>query len=176
MDGIRKLTDLLANLAIIVVAILLSVVLVKNYLLHNPPLNNSPAPQGVETRVGERLALSGVEWSKNGRTLLLALSTTCHFCSDSAPFYRQLIKERGGVHLVAVLPQPVAEGQKYLDRLGLSVDEVKQAPLASLGVSGTPTLFLIDNNGTVLNTWFGQLPAEQETAVLEQVRHAPAQD
>ncbi|HEX8071896.1 MAG TPA: hypothetical protein VF546_18255 [Pyrinomonadaceae bacterium] len=177
MDGIRKLTDLLANIAIIVVAILLSVVLVKNYLLHKTPVSNvnNPSRQSVERRVGERVALPRTEWQKSGRTLLLALSTTCHFCSDSGPFYQQLAKERSSdTRLVAVLPQPENAGKSYLSKLGVPVDDVQQASLDSLGARGTPTLLLVDSGGQVLDSWVGKLPASEEAEVLSKVREGAA--
>jgi len=68
--------------------------------------------------------------------------------------------------LVAVLPQPVADGQKYLSKLGVSVDEVRQLPLDKIGVQGTPTLILLDASGIVRNSWVGFLPPEAELDVL----------
>jgi hypothetical protein len=67
------------------------------------------------------------------------------------PFYQQLAKERGGVRMVAVLPQPIAAGTEYLKQHEVSIDEVTQAQLDSLNVTGTPTLLLIDKSGVVKN-------------------------
>src|SRR6185437_9428914 len=33
-----------------------------------------------------------IKWSINGRTLVLVLSTNCHFCQDSAKFHRELAR------------------------------------------------------------------------------------
>lgn len=38
--------------------------------------------------------------------------------------------------------------------------------LNKLGVQGTPTLLLLDDSGTVLQTWVGKLTPEREQAVL----------
>jgi thiol-disulfide isomerase/thioredoxin len=102
--------------------------------------------------------LPGIDWSKTDHTLLLALSTTCHFCTESAPFYQKLQREKGDhVRLVALLPQPLQESRNYLDKLGITVDDVAQSPLNSVGVSGTPTLLFIDNQGAVIDSWVGKL-------------------
>jgi hypothetical protein len=61
------------------------------------------------------------------------------------------------VRLVALLPQPLQESRTYLDKLGIKVDDVAQSPLNSVGVSGTPTLLLIDNQGAVIDSWVGKL-------------------
>lgn len=145
---------------------------VKNYLLTkaSPPGPNREAV-GSEIRVGQALALPNVDWANNGRTLILALSTTCHFCTESGPFYQRLVKERGGnTRLIAVLPQAVSDGKNYLDRLGVSVDEVQQASLSSINIRGTPTLLLVNGKGVVVQEWVGRLPTEQETEVLSKVR------
>ena len=92
---------------------------------------------------GTALAVKDVRWEQGDKTVVLALSKGCHFCSDSAPFYRRLAeaaRRNSRLQLVAVLPQGEKEGHEYLDSLGLSIEHVKQAPLDTLGVQGTPTL------------------------------------
>jgi thiol-disulfide isomerase/thioredoxin len=101
---------------------------------------------------------------------LLALSTTCHFCSESAPFYQQLAKERGSnTRIVAVLPQSVSDSKDYLNNLGIFVDEVKQESLNTINVRGTPTLMLVNGDGVVVDEWMGRLSVEQEAEVLSKL-------
>jgi len=109
--------------------------------------------------------LPGVDWSKNEKTLVVAISSSCHFCTESAAFYRD-IRARTRIHTIAVLPQSVNEGRNYLNNLGVQVDEVLQAPLSSIDVSGTPTLILVGRDGTVIRTWLGKLPPELEKEVF----------
>jgi hypothetical protein len=112
-------------------------------------------------------ALAGVDWGTNGRTLVLAISTRCHFCTDSAPFFQRISKEKpAGTKLLAVLPQAVEEARKYLDQQGVRVDDVKQTSLDSIKVSGTSTLLLVDKAGTVADVWAGKLDPSQEEDVL----------
>jgi hypothetical protein len=66
---------------------------------------------------------------------------------ESDPFYRQLAGARESTQLIAVLPQPVKEGRQYVDGFGFEVNDVVQAPLNSINVSGTPTLLLVNRNG-----------------------------
>ena len=101
---------------------------------------------------------------------MLAISSTCHFCSDSAPFYKTLLQNKKDTRVVAVLPQSVEEGKSYLQRLGVSVDEVRQLPLNKIGVHGTPTLILIDTSGSVKNSWVGKLPTEKEADVVKHLQ------
>lgn len=169
-DSILKKTELLANIAIIVVALLLGGVLVKRYLL---PGNPAP-PARVDPRIpaGTKASLTGVDWTKNGQTLLLVLSSDCRYCTESAPFYQRLTREMTGrtdVHLIALFPQEVEEGKKYLTNLGVSIDEIRQAAPGSVGAGGTPMLILVDAQGVVKNSWVGKLSAPEESEVLNQL-------
>ena len=164
--GVSKKIELVANVAIIGVACLLGVVLVKNYLLRAPS-DKSNERQGVGSLANEiKLDSLNIDWKQNGQTLLLVVSSSCHFCTESAPFYRQLANGHQRTRLVAVLPQPIDEGKRYLDRLGFTVDDIKQASLSSINVTGTPTLMLVNSDGVVVQTWIGKLLEAQEEDVL----------
>lgn len=65
-----------------------------------------------------------------------------------------------------MLPQPVENSKDYLDKLGVTVSGIVQAPLSSVGVSGTPTVLLIDSDGAVRESWRGKLSDEQATNVI----------
>ena len=158
--------ELTTNIAIITVAILLSIVLVKNYLLPGPK-SDPGAPPTVP--VGTKISLQDVNWAAKKRTLLMALSDTCRYCTESADFYKKLAQERAkhdDVRIIAVLPQDVGAGQAYLNKLGFSVDEVRHSPLDAVGVQATPTLILLDDKGVVTASWVGKLPPEKETEVI----------
>jgi hypothetical protein len=160
-----------ANVATVAVAALLSAVLIKVYLLP-APAPRSPqglAEMGVGTNLNSRVP--GVDWRKNGRTLVLAISTQCQFCKESTPFYRKLQEQVGrNLKTVAVLPQPVAEAEEYLNREGVRVDQVKQATMANIGVRGTPTMLLVNSAGVVTKVWVGKIQPEREQEVLAALR------
>lgn len=136
---------------------------------------NSPNQQTASVRPVEspgnlgKIALPGVN-SSNSPVLVLAISTTCHFCTESAPFYRDLAKSHPGIKLVAILPQPVEAGKQYLQGLGITTDQVLQARLDSINVSGTPTLLLVSHDGSVLRRWVGLLPKEGEADVWDALK------
>ena len=156
-----------ANAATIIAAALLSVVLVKFYLMPSLPARSAPVTSAPEVTKGKSMDghLLGVDWAKNRRTLVLALSTTCHFCTESAPFFRRLGEEKE-VKTVAALPQSVSEGKKYLAGESVHVDEVRQVSLNGLGIMATPTLLLVNEAGVVTDVWVGKLQPDQENEVL----------
>jgi hypothetical protein len=171
MKNITKKIEVVANVAIIVAAISFTAVLAKRYF--RPTLPLAPGQATAAIQPGTKADFINVDWAKSNRTLLLVLQSGCHFCTESAPFYQRLARETAqasGVHLVAVLPQDVTEGTKYLNSLGVPILDVRQAQLDSLGVEGTPTLILIDGKGVVTKSWVGKLSGDKEAEVLSQLR------
>jgi hypothetical protein len=168
--SVSEKVETTANLATICVAVLLSAVLVRAYLL--PPRGVRPQAAEAETIVGTdmRSRLPGENWSRNGRTLVLAISTQCHFCRESSPFYRRLQQQAAkSIKVMAVLPQAVPAAEEYLKTEGVQVNEVRQVPLATIGVRGTPTMLLVNGKGVVEKVWVGKLQPEEENSVLSSV-------
>jgi|SRR6267154_388398 len=120
---------------------------------------------------GVKIKISGVEWSDSQRTVVLALSSYCHFCTASAGFYKRLqeVARTRGVPIVAVLPQPTDEARSYLENLGISIAVVRHAPLDSLSVSATPTLMMVNSEGVVTDSWIGQLSPKIEKEVISKL-------
>jgi len=181
-----KALEIAANFSIIVVAILATTVLVKNYLLR-PSREARQAPtverksSADAARVappagpgqGTLISLPGVSWQDSNQTVVLALSDKCRFCSESAPFYQRLatdLAQRRDIRLIAIFPQDVDAGKQYLAQLGVSVGQVVQAPLDALKVRGTPTLVIVDKNGAVMQSWVGKLNSERESEVLNRIK------
>lgn len=165
---VYKKIELLANVCIIVVAVILGFVLIKRFVF--PP---TPTEPGENVKVGTRISLPDINWSQSERSLVLVLQKGCHFCTESGPFYQHLTRETTAltnVRLIAALPQDVGEGRQYLSDLGVAVNEIRQVPPASLGVRGTPTLLLVDNTGTITDVWVGKLPPDKEAEVLRRLK------
>jgi hypothetical protein len=162
--SVRRLR-LAANAAIVVVVVALAGMLALRYW-PRPPV----API-VAVQPGETLTLPGVSWDPRA-TLLLAVSTRCRFCSDSAAFYRQLLPEaaRQGIPVVAVSPERDERVRGFLHGLRVPITQVKQVDLRQLRIAGTPTLVLVDGSGRVLDVWRGRLTPSKETKVLDRVK------
>jgi peroxiredoxin len=118
--------------------------------------------------IGTKVSLAGVDWSKSDRNLVLALSTTCRFCSQSAPFYKELVPdaEQHGIRVIAVLPQALSESRSYLDGLGVDVQNILQSSLDSVKAKATPTLLIVDKTGTINKAWVGKLESQREKQVI----------
>ncbi|HEY6252629.1 MAG TPA: rhodanese-like domain-containing protein [Candidatus Angelobacter sp.] len=119
-------------------------------------------------QTGSNISLPDTDWTANRHTLILALSTNCHFCKESNGFYKNLLASArsANFHTIAVFPQAVNEARTYLASAGLDIRDVRQRELESLGVAGTPTLILADQAGRIVSTWVGKLPKLQEDEVF----------
>ena len=169
MNKMNSRINLAVNIAIVLVVVLIGVAFARNYL---PSLHSRNKNSDFRVAAGSNVSLPGIDWEKNGQTLLLVLDTKCAYCRASAPFYQELARaaaQNRGVQLVAVLPQDVRESKQYLSDLNVPIDHVKQSGFEVLGVRGTPTLILVNQNGKVEQSWAGKLPPEKETEVLKRI-------
>lgn len=133
---------------------------------------NSKTAAQAAIAVGTNISIPGVDWSRSRRTMVVALQEGCAFCTGSAPFYKRLVAKATGnenLRLIAVLPQDQIEARRYLDSLDISIDDVKQSDLSKIGISGTPTLLLLDDHGVVTGFWVGALSVDQENEVLRRL-------
>lgn len=158
-----KALDRIANIAIILaVAVFLTLVIRGEFFRRTPaPAHSSSA------LVGSTFRLPGVHFPAQHDSLVLGISTTCHFCSESLPFYKQLADQlQGRLEMYAVLPQTQNEAGHYLADAGLSAVHPVSADLGSLGISATPTLLLLDSSGKVKSVWLGKQDEAGQKRIL----------
>jgi thioredoxin-related protein len=157
VKGIEQAT----NVAIIVIALVLSAMFIKGHFI-------SPSNERQTISAGNNLEAQPVNWSRNPKNVVLVLSTTCHFCKESAGFHQKLAQECADRHIrtIAFFPQSVEKARAYLEDEGVQVQEIWQTKMADLRVQGTPTVLLVDNHGVVQHVWTGKLPADQEKDLL----------
>lgn len=173
---VGRVIQTIANLAIIVIAAVTLPLLVKQYRNTGEPPRPEEAARLPDRQPrspkGTKIMLAGTDWSSYDHTIVLAIRSDCRFCTESAPFYRTLVAKHAGqskVGLVVVLPEDVDSSRRYLSSLGVSVGNVKQASLPSLGVAGTPTILVVDSTGLVSDAWMGRLTPAREEEVLSQL-------
>lgn len=161
-----------SNIAIIIIAFLLGFVVIKQSLFDPAPRTNySPSRPAQENLVGKTLPLENVNWKENKKTLVIYLSTTCRYCTESSPFYRELVEEYSsdGTKIIAVLPQPVEEAKEYLKSNGVNIIQVYSTSLSSIGLRSTPTLMLVNEEGVISHYWRGKLSENKEAEVLQKL-------
>ena len=169
-------SDKLANIAVICVAVMLGAVVVKNHLLGG---SNSPAAARAKAElVGRQIKIPPSILGKTSTSVALALSTNCHFCTESMPFYKQLTEMRQGpettFQLFTFFPQDPAPANAYLKEHGVSPDLIMSGPKAfsDLGISGTPALLLVNSKGVVQDAWLGKLSEKEQAEVISKLKGA----
>ncbi len=157
----HKILESVANVAILVTCLAIGATLIRN---HSVP-QHLPDRSAHGIHVGEQVPLSAVDWKAHRKTLILALSTTCQFCTESAPLYKMIAEAttaKGGIEILAVFPQPVEVSRKYLSDLGVDIRDIRQARLSELKVRATPTIVLADASGIVERVWVGKVSNAEE--------------
>lgn len=157
------------------IAVILTCLVLSGSLVYDRTAQTVPRSAAeLGTGAGQHLELSDIDWKAHRSTVVLVLSTTCHFCRESSPFFRRLAelsKDNPKIGLVALFPQQVNEAAGYLRQEGIGVTVVRSTALTTLPVQGTPTMFLVGSDGIVKQAWEGLLNKQQQDAALAAVRH-----
>ena len=171
MGKFLKPIEHIANVLIIVVAVLCLAVVAQRYFRPEQPPQPPTAPAFKTPAIGSTISSLDVDWTRNKKNVLLVLQEGCRYCTESADFYKTLVQQTKdkGVSVTAVLPQDSEVARKYLDKLQLSEINTQQSALNSLDVSATPTLIVADDKGQVEKVWVGKLPSEKQNEVLAAV-------
>ena len=122
--------------------------------------------------VGSKLPpLPGVSYASRPLTLVLFQRSTCQFCTQSMPLYASLAQtiDRNRIQFVSASPEDKSVSERYLQQHNVSLDAIVQLDAAvSYPIEGTPTMVLVDKDGTVRHSWVGLLDAQSE----KDVKHA----
>jgi thioredoxin-related protein len=159
----EKKLEMFANVAIIVVALMIVGVFGYNFL------SQPPSPKKIQ--IGTKINIPETVLEKN-QTFLVVLQKDCRFCSESASFYQKLseaTKNKQNTDLIAALPSEIDVSKQYLQSLNVKIEKVIKVSLENLQVQGTPTLILLDLEGKVIESWIGKLPTEIENEVLKKI-------
>lgn len=118
--------------------------------------------------VGRQVALPGADWQAAPISVLLQISSTCHFCNESMPFYRQLMAARQAaparVPVIVASQDAVAAIRKHLGDQQLTVDKVLHT--RDVFGTGTPTVYIVDSGGVVKRVFIGKLDPAGEKELL----------
>lgn len=162
-------TDAWINIAILLTCSVVLVAVIERRAENRAAIRqNTPEP----FKAGEPAeALPGVTYrsTRDQSTLVMYVSSACHFCAASMPFYEKLHETavtRGTTRLVAVSDEPASTLTAYLQQHNVDVDEV-----VSYGgrAKPTPTLVLVDSSGMIRSVWVGQQGADGEQAILKAI-------
>jgi len=170
---VSKKLEAIANVAIIVLVVLISI-----SLFYRRSRQSAEDPAGPSGALGEgkrMLAPAGYQWEQHSRTLLMALRYGCVHCERNMDLYRELEqkagKGRAQADLLSVFPDDPYVAEHDIDQHGLQgLRFVANVDFDKLRLPGTPTLLLVDNHGTILHAWIGELSQKEQDEVMQAVQ------
>ncbi|HMH14158.1 MAG TPA: hypothetical protein VK578_13730 [Edaphobacter sp.] len=165
---IRQIIEITANLALITAVVVGLTV----FLRHPSSANvgniaNINAPLSQNPPVGTKIDLPGIDWRAHKATLVVAISSACHYCVNSTPFYSQITHSAHHAPVVIVMPQGQEEARAFLQQHSITPNNTVSTDLANIQVQGTPTLLLISSSGTITRSWVGELTETQKKQVID---------
>jgi len=163
----KKIATIALNMFLIVACSIVCADIVRTFVVRRNAQTRQPPARGPVA--GTLFMLPGADWSRspNG-TLVFGISTACHFCTQSAPFYQRLLTSVGsGLTVIALAPEPVEKTRQYLSNLGVSIADVRQLTLSEAGIRGTPTLAYVNQKGLIERVWVGTMPPDKEKELID---------
>jgi len=140
------------------------------------PSTSLPATSHVQSiAVGQSIPALGLQHDKwSDVNAVLFFRRDCVYCKASLHFYRDLATLKdvssGRFRLIVVGPDSVSDVSEMLQANRIQPDSIQSLPLTVAGVSGTPTLALLDVNGVIRRLWTGQLQQSEERQALDWIQ------
>jgi hypothetical protein len=129
-------------------------------------LGIEPAPPPPAYAAGDRVDVPAAWYSRHPKTLIVFARAACGACQNAQPFLKTLaasVIEGGGGVTIAGHRESPAEDASFARSLGVAEEAIVVFP-SGLRVRVTPTLILVNRDGTILHAWEGVGPdAKQQT-------------
>jgi hypothetical protein len=166
----KKILDLVASVAIVLICVLLAWNLIEHKSLDIAALGNSS-----HSLKGEIMPTpAGYNWSTQKQTLLLVVRHGCHFCAESMPFYRALTgmeySKEIPTHVLIVAPDNKSTLDDDLFGAGVAAQSIPGLSLDALHVRGTPTAMLVDSKGRVEQAWVGLQDPHGQAEIIAAIK------
>lgn len=166
--------EAIANASVIAVSIAALSLLIEHRITQTRDSSPTQA-QSAKQLEGRSLRLAGADWAGAPLTLVLQLSSDCHFCTESMPFYRRVVSTVStSSHKIPLLVassdhHEVAEA--YLNSEHIPPQHILQLESGGALTLATPVIFFVDSVGVVRKSFVGKLDASAENDVLAILRN-----
>ena len=162
--SLNKTIENLTNLSMVFIAILMGYIIIPMIIPHR---NENLVPTGLKLNVPE------YDFRLYKDNVLFVLSDDCSYCTESSENIKRLVmklKGKGNSNAVAIFPEDIAEGKKYLEKMEIPIECVLKASLSSIGVRATPTVILVDDQAVVKKSWMGKIDLDKEQQIAKELR------
>lgn len=163
----RRRLEIGTNLAIVIFLGFLSIDYGLGFIRARTKVSSLP----LQIKAGDQLVGLPINWRSHARTLVLALRYGCHYCEESAPFYKHLLDLQaagrlGDVRISAIFPDDATVAAHTLQDEDLKLYLVPGVDFARFRIFSTPTAMLVDPEGHVQRVWVGELNAKRQGALV----------
>lgn len=162
---------MLSNLIVVVVAVLTI------YRIATTQSSlSSFTPETSQIHRGQKLNRAILGGHHGERLLILGIQTQCGYCIASLDFYRKLILANESLgrpfRIVALIPGNIEESRRWVQENKLSIVDISSVTLSEIGIDGTPTIVLVDQESIVSRVWIGRLTPTKEIEVLAALKES----
>ena len=129
-----------------------------------------PPPPPPAYASGQKIDVPVSWYESSSKTLIIFGRASCVACEKAQPFLKGLVTRLNG-RAAAVLAHPPgadADDTAFAKSLGITSDRILVS-VPGLRVRATPTLVLVNKDGTVLEAWEGAGPPEKQSSILKAI-------
>ena len=133
-------------------------------------LGLKPPPPPPAYTSGQKIDVPTSWYDSSPKTLIIFGRASCVACEKAQPFLKGLVTRLNG-RAAAVLAHPPgadADDTAFAKSLGITNDRIVVS-VPGLRVRATPTLVLVNKNGTVLEAWEGAGPPEKQSSIVKAI-------
>jgi hypothetical protein len=119
---------------------------------------------------GQQVDVPVAWYSESDKTLLIFARASCVACQKAQPFLKKLVGRLNG-RAVAVMAHPAgadADDLAFAQALGITENHLVIVK-PGLKVRSTPTIVVVNRNGTVLEAWEGAGPPEKQASIVKAI-------
>ncbi len=154
-----------ADAATVIVAVVVIAVVADRYFAREFPDTNPLTTSLLNTQIDA--ASMGVDFTVADRTAIVFVQQECPACAESLPFYRRLTdRDTEAVQILFAAPQHNAGIASYLASNAIAPDRVLLVRPGQLPAMATPTVMVVDRDGSITHSWVGWLSTAAENEVL----------
>jgi len=115
---------------------------------------------------GEKFVVpAGVSLEPGQRSILLFVRSGCIYCKQSMPFYRELMGEQKRARLIVLGTESKETLATYCASYDLSPAAIASIQMSATKFRATPTLVVVESDGTVVGAWTGELDRSRQDEV-----------
>jgi thioredoxin-related protein len=166
-EKLKSYLEITTNVAVLLVALVILGTLAWRYFTPKPEIRlQSGLQKGAVFP-----ELPSINYNISSKTLLIALSSKCDYCSEGLPFYKELARVQqensNSSRVIAIFSDTKDEVKQYVQGNGLDLETVSGIDFKAVNLIATPSIILVDNAGRIIDFWIGKPSKDVEQQIIK---------